>query len=77
MIPKALRLLAQGPPPTGVLNAVEVAITGPTIQNDRGESLRGVTAMDEATGRCRIAFPSRLAPGVRRLSLVFTGHLND
>src|SRR5439155_964627 len=60
-----------------VLNAVELAITEATIQNDRGESLCGVPTMDEATERCRVAFPSRLAPGGWRLSLAFTGRLND
>src|SRR5207302_2017804 len=60
-----------------VFNAVELAITEATIQNDRGESLRGVPTMDEATERCRVAFPSRLAPGGWRLSLAFTGRLND
>ena len=60
-----------------VLNAVELAITKATIQNDRGESQRGTPTMDEAAERCRIAFRSPLAPGAWRLSLVFTGHLND
>src|SRR2546429_324750 len=60
-----------------VLNAVDLAITEATIANDRGESLRGVPAMDEATERCRIAFPSRVAPGAWRLSLRFAGPLND
>jgi aminopeptidase N len=45
-----------------VLNAVELAITRATIENDRGESLRGTPTMDEATERCRIAFRSPLAP---------------
>ncbi len=60
-----------------VFNAVELTITEATIQNDRGESLRGVPTMDEATERCRVAFPSRLAPGGWRRSLAFTGRLND
>src|SRR5256886_2438094 len=60
-----------------VLNAVDLAITEATIANDRGESLRGVPAMDEATERCRITFPSRVAPGAWRLSLRFAGPLND
>src|SRR5439155_645433 len=50
-----------------VLNAVDLAITEATIANDRGESLRGVPAMDEATERCRIAFPSAVASGVGEL----------
>src|SRR5436189_137845 len=37
----------------------------------------GVPAMDAATERCRIAFPSRVAPGAWRLRLTFTGPLND
>jgi puromycin-sensitive aminopeptidase len=60
-----------------VLNAVELAIAEATIQSDRGESLRGTPVLDETSERCRVAFPSRLAPGAWRLRLVFTGHLND
>lgn len=60
-----------------VLNAVELAISEATIENDRGEALRGRASMDEATERCRIDFPSPLAPGAWRLRLTFTGILND
>ena len=60
-----------------VLNAVELAISEATIENDRGDTLRGTPVMDEATERCRIGFPSPLAPGAWRLRLTFTGVLND
>ncbi|MBI4628472.1 MAG: M1 family peptidase, partial [Candidatus Rokubacteria bacterium] len=60
-----------------VLNAVELAISEATIENDRGEALRGSASMDEATERCRLGFPSPLAPGAWRLRLSFTGVLND
>jgi len=60
-----------------VLNAVELAISEATIENDRGDTLRGTPVMDEATERCRITFPSALVPGAWRLRLTFTGILND
>src|SRR5438093_6157369 len=60
-----------------VLNAVELAIGQATLANDRGDSRRGTPVVDEAAERCRITFPSRIAPGAWRLRLAFTGTLND
>ncbi len=59
------------------LNAVDLAITDAVIESARGETLRGAPTMDEAAERCRITFPSPLTPGPWRLSLAFTGILND
>ena len=60
-----------------VMNAVELKIGEATITGERGDAHRGVATIDEAAERCRIAFPSTLAPGIWRLRLAFTGILND
>jgi puromycin-sensitive aminopeptidase len=60
-----------------VLNAVELTISEATITSARGDSLRGVAVADEPAERCRITFPSTLAPGTWRLRLAFRGTLND
>src|SRR5215813_12012346 len=59
------------------MNAVELKIGEATIRGERGDAHRGVATIDEAAERCRIAFPSTLAPGTWRLRLAFTGILND
>ena len=58
-----------------VLNAVDLAFGEATLANARGESLRGTPVVDEAAERCRITFPSQIAPGTWRLRLAFTGTL--
>jgi puromycin-sensitive aminopeptidase len=60
-----------------VMNAVELKIDEATITSAGGDAHRGVATSDEAAERCRIAFPSTLAPGTWRLRLSFTGILND
>jgi puromycin-sensitive aminopeptidase len=60
-----------------VLNAVDLAFGEATLVNARSESLRGTPVVDEAAERCRITFPSQIAPGTWRLRLAFTGTLND
>ena len=60
-----------------VLNAVDLAFGEATLTNARGESLRGTPVVDESAERCRITFPSAVAPGTWRLRLAFTGTLND
>src|SRR5437879_5003244 len=60
-----------------VLNAVELTIGEATIANARGDSHRGTPVADEAAERCRITFPSPIAPGTWQLRLAFRGTLND
>ena len=60
-----------------VMNAVELKIGEATITSERGDAQRGVATLDEAAERCRVVFPSPLAPGTWRLRLAFTGILND
>src|SRR5215813_7188811 len=59
------------------MNAVELKIGEATIRGERGDAHRGVATIDEAAERCRVVFPSPLAPGTWRLRLAFTGILND
>ena len=60
-----------------VLNAVELQVNAATLTNDSGVSLPGTITLEEKTERCRIAFPSLIAPGTWRLRLSFQGVLND
>jgi puromycin-sensitive aminopeptidase len=60
-----------------VLNAAELAVTEATITGGAGERSRGEVTLDEPTERCRISFPTRLAPGTWALRLAFRGTLND
>jgi puromycin-sensitive aminopeptidase len=67
-----------GEPVTEItLNAVELTITDAVIETGRGESLSGVVTTEEDTERARIRFGRAVAPGPRKLTLRFTGVLND
>jgi puromycin-sensitive aminopeptidase len=74
---ETITLEIQEPTAEVVLNAVDLAFGEATLANARGESLRGTPVVDEAAERCRITFPSQIAPGTWRLRLAFTGTLND
>jgi puromycin-sensitive aminopeptidase len=60
-----------------VLNAAELAIQSVAARDAAGAVVQGTAALDEAQERARLIFPSPLAPGEWRLTLVFTGILND
>ncbi len=60
-----------------VLNAAELQIQQVSIQDGRGITLKGEATLDEASERVRLTFPETLSPGPWRLSLTFTGILND
>ncbi len=60
-----------------VLNAADLAVTAARIENDRGASYHGVVELEEAVERCRIRFPAALQPGGWRLTLTFSGALNE
>ncbi|MBI4587683.1 MAG: M1 family peptidase, partial [Candidatus Rokubacteria bacterium] len=60
-----------------VLNAAELQIHRVSIRNAAGVTREGVATLDEAAERARLAFPEPLAPGTWRLSVAFTGVLND
>jgi puromycin-sensitive aminopeptidase len=59
------------------LNAVEMTIESASLENDRGDTIRATSTMDEATERCRLTLTSPAAPGRWRLRLAFRGTLND
>ena len=59
------------------LNAVDLAITAVAVENDRGERQRGSATAEPASERYRLAFATPLVPGAWRLTLEFTGTLND
>ncbi|MBI4637596.1 MAG: M1 family metallopeptidase [Candidatus Rokubacteria bacterium] len=65
------------PGPEIVLNAVDLEIDSATLENDRGEVVRGTAVMEAATERCRLGFGAPIAPGAWRLRLAFRGTLND
>jgi puromycin-sensitive aminopeptidase len=60
-----------------LLNAVELEIHEVSATDLRGYTVRGTTTVDEKTERARLSFPEALMPGEWRLTLTFTGVLND
>ena len=60
-----------------VLNAAELAIQAVSIRDAAGTVVQGSAVLEEAQERARLLFPSALAPGEWRLTLAFTGTLND
>lgn len=60
-----------------VLNAAELQIQTVRAQDSRGKTLHGTAVLDEATERAILRFSESLTPGPCRLSLEFTGILND
>ncbi|MBI2553476.1 MAG: M1 family metallopeptidase [Candidatus Rokubacteria bacterium] len=61
----------------GVLNAAELQIQQVSIRGAAGRALKGEATLEEAAERVRLTFPEPLVPGTWRLSLAFTGILND
>ncbi|MFM8552013.1 MAG: M1 family metallopeptidase [Nitrospiraceae bacterium] len=60
-----------------LLNAVELEIIEATLSQDSGRSFAGLVQTEGAAERCRITLPETIAPGIWKLSLTFTGTLND
>lgn len=60
-----------------LLNAAELAIQSVGVRTAEGTVVQGSAALDEATERARLLFPSPIPPGEHRLTLAFTGTLND
>jgi len=59
------------------LNAAELSIVAVSARDAVGGTVEGSAALDEAAERARLTFPSPLLPGQWRLTLRFTGTLND
>src|SRR6266511_657225 len=60
-----------------VLNAAELAIQSASVTTADGATVEGSASLDEAAERARLLFPSPLPAGEHRLTLRFTGILND
>jgi len=60
-----------------VLNCAELLIHDVSIQDEREELVTGDVTLNEAEERARLVFPGPLSTGTWRLSLRFTGILND
>ena len=60
-----------------VLNAAELAIQSVSVRTADGLVVQGSAALDEAAERARLAFPTPIPAGEHRLTLSFTGTLND
>src|SRR5260370_27140673 len=60
-----------------LLNAAELVIQSVSVQTADGPVVEGSASLDEAAERARLAFPQPIPPGEHRLTLAFTGVLND
>jgi puromycin-sensitive aminopeptidase len=60
-----------------VLNAAELAIQSVSVATADGATVEGSAALDEAAERASLRFPTPIPPGEHRLTLRFTGILND
>jgi puromycin-sensitive aminopeptidase len=60
-----------------VCNAAELAIQSAALARDGGIPIHGSITLDEASERARFVFPAAIAPGEWKLTLRFTGTLND
>ncbi|WP_447985532.1 M1 family metallopeptidase [Nitrospira sp. Nam74] len=60
-----------------VFNAVDLHIREASIENEANVKHEGSIELQPATERCRIYFPTTLQPGAWKLSLSFTGILNE
>jgi puromycin-sensitive aminopeptidase len=59
------------------LNAIELEISQATLIDDDGNTHAAAITLDAATERCKLIFPSAIAPGAWRLRMSFKGTLND
>ena len=60
-----------------VLNAAELSIQSARVATADGMTVEGSATLDEAAERARLLFPSPIPAGEHRLTLRFTGILND
>ncbi len=60
-----------------VLNAAELSIAEAFIEDAASHRFPAVVTLEEEAERCRLRFGQSLAPGEWRLTLTFTGVLND
>jgi len=60
-----------------VLNAIELVITSAQIEGASGQTRQATMALDASLQRCQFTFTTPLSPGVWRLTMTFSGTLND
>src|SRR5262247_1014117 len=60
-----------------VCNAAELAIQSVALTRDGSVPIHGSITLDAASERARFVFPAAIAPGEWKLTLRFTGTLND
>jgi puromycin-sensitive aminopeptidase len=60
-----------------ILNAIELDITSAQIAGDSGSSKQATIALDATLERCQLTFATPLSPGTWRLTMTFSGTLND
>jgi puromycin-sensitive aminopeptidase len=60
-----------------VLNAIELDITSAKIEEDSGPARQATMMLDAALQRCHLTFAMPLSPGTWKLSITFSGTLND
>jgi puromycin-sensitive aminopeptidase len=60
-----------------LLNAAELAIQSVSVRVADGAVVQGSAVLDEAAERARLTFPTLIPAGEHRLTLSFTGILND
>src|SRR6185369_14792046 len=60
-----------------LLNVAELVIRSVSVQTADGQVVEGSARLDEAAERARLTFPQPIPPGEHRLTLDFTGILND
>ncbi|HEX6824707.1 MAG TPA: hypothetical protein VF077_00210, partial [Nitrospiraceae bacterium] len=60
-----------------ILNAIELDIMSAQIAGDSGSSKQATIALDAALERCLLTFATPLSPGTWRLTMTFSGTLND
>ena len=59
------------------LNAIELDITSAQIAGESGSSKQATIVLDAALERCHLTFATPLSPGTWRLTMTFSGTLND
>lgn len=74
---ETVALTVRDPTSEIVFNAVDLQIADATIENDANVTHRGSVEFEPSTERCRVRFTTTLQPGAWRLTLSFTGILND
>ena len=60
-----------------ILNAIELAITSAQIEGAAGSTRSATITLDASLERCHLTFTTPLPPGTWRLTMTFSGTLND